>query len=570
MNDGRSDFQLLREFTRPGSQAAFAEVVRRHLDLVYATALRKVQDTGGAEEIAQNVFTILARKAWQFGPDDSLPAWLYKTTLLEAREWWRGELRRRRREQTAAELGTTMNLPNDQSGGRALLPLLDEALLSLREKDRLALLLRYYEKQPLREVGAALGVNEDTAQKRVATALEKLAGFFQRRGFRTATVAGAAALLESTSLSAPTAATALVVDAALKSAPAVSGLTAILARFTGLSKVQTAALCAVLAVGPAAWQWSSFHRERDSARQLNAQLSSTQTELTTLTAEVEHLRQSAARLANAGAGSNQSGQSAGAGERFEAWKKHLRDRLLAADFQWTDDSPFVRIPKSLLRALSVDTPISRPGLLSPAARELLGLTPQERQDIENALQKHVAGMDDMMSSRAYETNVTRRLSVPTNAVASKILFLPALGDDAKASADELQAALAGTLGPDRWKLLKPYWEQRGTSTLQRILNLDANETEQEIAAWISQENGDLVVRYGNAVRYASTTSGGIGLDSFLPGATNEPISLPNGKILDLPLDDRLGIANLSAPLKQQILDWAQHEAEDRIPAKRNP
>ena len=58
------------------------EVLRKkadmYLDLVYATALRKVEDPGAAEEIAQNVFAALARKAWQFAPDDSLPAWLHK------------------------------------------------------------------------------------------------------------------------------------------------------------------------------------------------------------------------------------------------------------------------------------------------------------------------------------------------------------------------------------------------------------------------------------------------------------------------------------------------------------
>jgi len=57
--------------------------VRRHLDLVFATALRKVTDTGAAQEVAQNVFVALARKAWQFAPDDSLPAWLHKAALLE-------------------------------------------------------------------------------------------------------------------------------------------------------------------------------------------------------------------------------------------------------------------------------------------------------------------------------------------------------------------------------------------------------------------------------------------------------------------------------------------------------
>src|SRR2546427_7475115 len=104
MNEQPRDFELLRNFVRSGDQAAFAAVVRRHLDLVYATALRKVADQGAAEEVAQNVFAALARKAWRFAAGDSLCSWLYRTTLLEARQWLRGELRRRRREQNAVEL----------------------------------------------------------------------------------------------------------------------------------------------------------------------------------------------------------------------------------------------------------------------------------------------------------------------------------------------------------------------------------------------------------------------------------------------------------------------------------
>src|SRR6266446_142202 len=180
MNERQSDFALLRGFARDRHQAAFATLARRHLDLVYGTALRKVEDSGGAEEIAQNVFSALARKAWQFAPDDSLPAWLHKTALLESKFWLRGELRRRRREETAVELGTTMKAPDDQPAFNALVPMLDDALLSLRERDRTALLLRFYERQSMRDVGAAFGVSEDTAQKRVRSALEKVSQFFQR------------------------------------------------------------------------------------------------------------------------------------------------------------------------------------------------------------------------------------------------------------------------------------------------------------------------------------------------------------------------------------------------------
>src|ERR1700761_7285330 len=127
MNEQRSDFERLQQFARLGDQGAFRELVRQHIDLVFATALRKTGDAGGAEEISQNVFGILARKAWQFAPDDSLPAWLYKTALLESKSWLRGEFRRRRREQTAAELGTTMKNPDEQPAFNAIVPLLDEA-----------------------------------------------------------------------------------------------------------------------------------------------------------------------------------------------------------------------------------------------------------------------------------------------------------------------------------------------------------------------------------------------------------------------------------------------------------
>src|SRR4029077_9091643 len=136
MNERRQDFELLQRFTRHGEQAAFSGVVRRHLNLVYGTALRNLEDPRAAQEVAQNVFTTLARKAWRFAPDDSLPAWLHKAALLESKSWLRGELRRRRREETAVALGTTMNTSEDQPAFHALVPLLDEALLSLREKDR--------------------------------------------------------------------------------------------------------------------------------------------------------------------------------------------------------------------------------------------------------------------------------------------------------------------------------------------------------------------------------------------------------------------------------------------------
>ena len=266
MNEQRNDFELLNGFAQRGDEEAFADVVRRHLDLVYAVAVRKIQNEGAAQEVAQNVFTILARKAWRFAPDDSLPAWLYRTTLLESKAWLRGEMRRRRREETAAELGTTMNTPQDEPALRALMPLLDEALLSLREKDRTALLLRFYESQPLRTVGRSLGVGEDAAQKRVAGALEKVAGYFRKRGFRTATAGAVAAALEHTASSAPASVANAILSVAMRAAPgAVLGFAGPFARLATLNKMQTAALCAALMITPITWEW---HQQGQARKQL--------------------------------------------------------------------------------------------------------------------------------------------------------------------------------------------------------------------------------------------------------------------------------------------------------------
>ncbi len=260
MSEARKDIELLQAFVRNGDQSAFGDIVRRHIDLVYATALRKVEDNGAAEEVSQNVFSTLARKAWRFAPDDSLAAWLYKTTLLEAKEWVRGELRRRRRDQTAIELGTTMKTPDEQTAYRALLPLLDEALLSLREKDRTALLLRFYESQSLRDVGTALGVSEDTAQKRVAGALDNVSRFFQRRGFRTASVASAAAALQHTTTAAPEFMATSVATAALKAAPVATGLMLLIGRLLSLTKPQMVSICAIAIIVPAVWHWQTATR----------------------------------------------------------------------------------------------------------------------------------------------------------------------------------------------------------------------------------------------------------------------------------------------------------------------
>jgi RNA polymerase sigma factor (sigma-70 family) len=193
------DIALLKRYAEENSEAAFAELVARHVNLVYSAALRSVGNAHAAEEITQAVFIILARKAKSLikpslrrgGAAAILSGWLYQTARLTAANYLRGEIRRQNREQEAY-MQTILNEPESETW-RQIAPLLEDAMGRLGEKDRNAIVLRFFENKNLNEVGLALGASEDAAKMRVNRALEKLRKIFSKRGVNstTAVIAGA-------------------------------------------------------------------------------------------------------------------------------------------------------------------------------------------------------------------------------------------------------------------------------------------------------------------------------------------------------------------------------------------
>jgi RNA polymerase sigma factor (sigma-70 family) len=195
------DRSLIAEFNARRSEDAFAALVRQHVNLVFATALRQVGDAGAAEEITQNVFVALAQAAGKLGSHPTIAGWLHQTALNKSREWLRSELRRRKREQVAVNLDLAR--AEGDSVWSPLVPLLDEALLELREPDRQAVILHYLEGRNYQEVGSALGVGEDAARKRVDRCLGQLTHFFRRHGIATPALAVGAPLFTLSSHAAP-------------------------------------------------------------------------------------------------------------------------------------------------------------------------------------------------------------------------------------------------------------------------------------------------------------------------------------------------------------------------------
>jgi len=214
------DSALLRDYCENQSHDAFAELVSRHINLVYSVALRYVGNPHQAEEITHAVFIILAKKAVSLRHDRALSSWLFQASHLTANNLIRSEARRHHREQEAY-MQSLLNQP-DAGVWRDIAPLLDTAVARLNEKDRRAILLRFYEGRNLHEIGVALGANEESAKKRVARALDKLRRYFFKHGVDSTTAVIAVAISANSVQPAPAALAQSVTAAAIAKGTAAS------------------------------------------------------------------------------------------------------------------------------------------------------------------------------------------------------------------------------------------------------------------------------------------------------------------------------------------------------------
>ncbi len=278
-------------------------MVGRYINLVYSTALRRVNGNSQlAQEVAQSVFTDLARKAGSLRRQTVLAGWLHRASRYAAAQLLRGENRRRMREQEAA----AMNAMKSESAPdwEGIRPLLDEALDHLNPADRDALLLRFFEQKSLAEVGRALGSNEDAARKRVGRALERLRAHLVRRGVTTTAGALSAAISANAVQIAPAGLAVTLASASLIGVTASSTGILAFAKLMSMTKLQLAAVGALLAAGIA----TPLLLERDSRARLR-------TENDLLRGQIAQLQNDNEDLSNRVAGLSRPTWSAPAGAR---------------------------------------------------------------------------------------------------------------------------------------------------------------------------------------------------------------------------------------------------------------
>ena len=242
------DRGLLRRYLNEDSEEAFTTLVNRHVHMVYSVALRHSSNPDAAQEITQAVFVILARKARALGPRVVIAGWLYNTAHMTALTFNRANLRRARREELSL-MPTNADAQADTELWTDIAPMLDAAMATLNQNDRETVILRYFENKSMKQVGDALGTNQEAAKKRVSRALEKLRLYFAKRGVSSTTAIIAGAIASNSVQAAPAAVVQFVGSSALAQAIPLGGSTTTL--IEGTIKLMTWAKVKLLAFATA-------------------------------------------------------------------------------------------------------------------------------------------------------------------------------------------------------------------------------------------------------------------------------------------------------------------------------
>jgi len=427
INEGQmsNDTELLRRYVMEGSESDFTDLVHQHVNMVYSAALREANGNGAeAEDIAQGVFTELARKASKLLRHPSVAGWLYTTVRHLASNARRSEQRRRMRELEAHTMNELLSESSAQQGWEQLRPVLDDALHDLNDTECAAIVLRFLEDRPLREVGTMLGVDENAARMRVERAKEKLRRLLARRGITSTATGLAAALAVGAVTPAPSALGATIANAALASAAlaggAATGSTAFtLIKIMSMTKVKLTLAGALIVAGIALPAWQQTRLERVNAE--NAKLRAQQTQPELQADEVTALRSELQSLRNTAPDQNELqslrqykartepelvrlGKMAGLARRANAEAEQLRAQLAQNKTQSSSNASVIEDAMKYAMEQQMEGRLSR-------MTASLGLTPEQVQAAREILMRQAkvmsAGMQQVFSGKYDKDTLTR-------------------------------------------------------------------------------------------------------------------------------------------------------------------
>ena len=254
----QSDSDLLADWVAHRRESAFRTLVERYATLVHMAAKRTCGDDALAADASQLVFILLAQKAKSLTTHPTLAGWLHVTAVMKTRDL----IDKTRRETRKRQLLTMEAQSHSHvDTWQKIQPVLDDALAALSDKDREALLLRFYRSLSIREIADTLGIATDAAQKRIDRATERLRGKLIRRGCQAGGSLSAAMLAGFTA----DAQAAVLPVSALSSKAIAAGtvstfsLSAIITSIAALMKSSSLIPPVVALILAGAWTGTKYH-----------------------------------------------------------------------------------------------------------------------------------------------------------------------------------------------------------------------------------------------------------------------------------------------------------------------
>jgi RNA polymerase sigma factor (sigma-70 family) len=469
-----SDAELLADWVEHQREGAFHSLVERYAGLVQMAAKRTCGDAALAADASQLVFILLAQKAKSLLAHTSLAGWLHVTAVRKARDLLdknQRESRKRQRLLTHIEMDP-LNHPAEP--WKETQPVLDDALAALSDKDREALLLRFYRCLSVREIAATLGIATDAAQKRIDRATGRLRGKLARRGCRAgsslagAMLAGIAADSQAATLSI----SALTSNALSASAVGVT-LTPALTALTALKSSTLIPPAIALAVS-CTWLGIQYHSV-SLVKKENAWVSS----------QIADARSTGALAALTPPASAATKKVAQAGESFD-WKK------LAEQFAQSEESGSLGDLRLMLRFEQHLASMTTGDLVS-ALDEIhaLGLPAASRSKLETTMMKALVAKDPQLAL----THFTDRLQEPNSSLTWSLATALrdwATKDPGQATAWFDREIAAGTFDSKSLNAGSQTRTQFEGSLISALLSIDPEAAGRRLAAIPSVDRADIL------------------------------------------------------------------------------
>jgi RNA polymerase sigma factor (sigma-70 family) len=207
------DDRLLTDYIDRHDEPAFAALVGRHGPMVLNLGRRILRDAQAAEDVFQQTFLVLARRAAAIRRRGALASWLHGVAYRLA---VRAKRQRASRAGTAGDLAAQPSAaagPSEVLAWQEMLAILDEELRRLSERYRAPLVYCYLEGRTQDEAARLLGWSPGTLRRRLEQGRKLLQARLSRRGVALSAALGG--LLAGGTAAVPPALQAAAVAAAL-------------------------------------------------------------------------------------------------------------------------------------------------------------------------------------------------------------------------------------------------------------------------------------------------------------------------------------------------------------------